>query len=100
MLWIYLLNQEVTMKTISLVFLLWLAAQTFSSAQDYYAQGEFKIAYGPNEQTEKVMRALDGDTLRLSNGQNLKLGGINTPELHDMTKLSPEAKQFGMEVWA
>ena len=53
-------------------------------------------------QTEPVVvdRVVDGDTFRLSNGQKLKLAGINAPELHDTPKLPQEAKRFKKETWA
>ena len=88
------------MKTVSLVFLICLTTQPFLMAQDYYAQGDFTLSSGEGGHIEKVSSALDGDTLRLSNGQNLKLAGINTPEIHNASILPQEAKQFGMEVWA
>lgn len=53
-------------------------------------------------QTELVAvdRVMDGDTFRLSNGQKLKLAGVNAPELHDTPKLPQEAKRFKKETWA
>lgn len=52
------------------------------------------------DQNYTVTRVIDGDTFKLSNGQNLKLTAVNAPELHDVTKLHQEAKRFGKEIWA
>jgi micrococcal nuclease len=40
-----------------------------------------------------VARAVDGDTLKLSNGERVRLIGIDTPELHYSEKLERDAKR-------
>lgn len=50
------------------------------------------------EQTYVVERAIDGDTLLLTNGERLRLLGVDTPETvhpsHPVELLGPEASQF------
>lgn len=53
----------------------------------------------PETEPVTVNRVMDGDTFRLSNGQKLKLAGVNAPELHDTPKLPQEAKRFQKEIW-
>jgi len=40
-----------------------------------------------------VSRAVDGDTLRLSNGENVRLIGIDTPESRDNSKLERDSRR-------
>lgn len=60
----------------------------------------FSQAAVPETESVTIQRVMDGDTFRLSNGQKLKLAGINAPELHDTPKLPQEARRFHKEVWA
>lgn len=87
-------------KWISLFLSLLLLVLPVSWAQDFYGQGPFKLSFGQNHRTGTVSRAVDGDTLKLSNGQTLKLASINAPEIHNTTRLHEEAKRFGKEIWA
>ena len=75
-------------KTIHLVLLFFL----FLAGGNLFAQVQ--------TETVTVDRVMDGDTFRLSNGQKLKLAGVNAPELHDTPKLPQEAKRFKKETWA
>lgn len=40
-----------------------------------------------------VTRVVDGDTLKLSNGQRVRLIGVDTPEMHYSNKLLKDAKR-------
>ena len=40
-----------------------------------------------------VQRVVDGDTLKLSNGERVRLIGIDTPELHKSKKLTRDARR-------
>ncbi len=42
-----------------------------------------------------VSRVLDGDTLKLDNGERVRLIGIDTPETHDNQKLSRDVARRG-----
>jgi len=54
----------------------------------------------PETEPISIKQVMDGDTFRLSNGQKLKLAGVNAPELHDTPKLPQEARRFKKEIWA
>ena len=59
----------------------------------------------PSVQSEKskdgfyyVSRVVDGDTLKLSDGERIRLTGVDTPEVHDSDKLLRDAKSSGKDV--
>ena len=43
-------------------------------------------------------RAVDGDTLKLENGERVRLIGIDTPEMHESAKLYRDSKKSGQDV--
>src|SRR3989338_6554583 len=45
-----------------------------------------------------VTRVIDGDTLELSNGQKVRLIGVDTPELHYSDKLLRDAKSSHRDI--
>ena len=45
-----------------------------------------------------VKRAVDGDTLVLGNNQRVRLIGIDTPEMHESSKLNRDAQRSGEDV--
>ena len=45
-----------------------------------------------------VERAVDGDTLKLSNGERVRLIGIDTPEVHESEKLYRDSRKSGQDV--
>lgn len=71
------------MKKAVFYLVLFLMTPPFLSAQDTYISA----------------RLIDGDTFKLSNGQKLKLAGINAPEIHDNAKLRDESRKFGKDIW-
>lgn len=46
----------------------------------------------------RVKRALDGDTLLLTNRDRVRLIGVNTPEVHESKKLYRDAERTGRDV--
>lgn len=44
-----------------------------------------------------VERAVDGDTLKLSNGDKVRLIGIDTPEMHESEKLYRDSRKSGQD---
>ncbi|TAM38739.1 hypothetical protein EPN54_04020 [bacterium] len=44
-----------------------------------------------------VARAVDGDTLKLENGERVRLIGIDTPEMHESSKLQRDARRSGQD---
>ena len=87
------------MKTVIWKAVLFLLIPSVCLAQDYSVQAKLTVPLGSEDQIYTVSRVIDGDTFRLSNGQNLKLAAINVPEIHDTTKLHQEAQKFGKDVW-
>ena len=47
-----------------------------------------------NYETGNVERVIDGDTIVLSNGEHIRLLGMNAPETTKKEKYSQEAKEF------
>ena len=45
-----------------------------------------------------VQRAVDGDTLKLENGERVRLIGIDTPEMHESDKLYRDSQRTGQDV--
>ncbi len=45
-----------------------------------------------------VERAVDGDTLKLENGERVRLIGIDTPEVHESVKLYRDSKKSGQDI--
>ncbi|MCX5706313.1 MAG: thermonuclease family protein [Candidatus Omnitrophica bacterium] len=45
-----------------------------------------------------VTRAVDGDTLKLENGERVRLIGIDTPEMHESNKLFRDAKRTNQDI--
>jgi micrococcal nuclease len=44
-----------------------------------------------------VERAVDGDTLKLANGERVRLIGIDTPEMHESEKLYRDSRKSGQD---
>lgn len=52
----------------------------------------------PTEESYYVERVVDGDTLKLSNKERVRLIGVDTPEVHYSDKLVRDAKKSGKDV--
>jgi endonuclease YncB( thermonuclease family) len=57
----------------------------------------FTFATSINAQDLRVARIIDGDTFELSDGQVLRLIGIDTPEVHSSSKLDRDAEEAGLD---
>ncbi|MCM8796636.1 MAG: thermonuclease family protein, partial [Candidatus Omnitrophica bacterium] len=71
---------------ICVAFMAWL----FSSAAKRYAQSDYEDIL--------VERVIDGDTLKLSSGERVRLIGIDTPEMHESEKLYRDARRSSQYV--
>jgi len=56
------------------------------------------IATAAFAETYTVERVVDGDTLKLTNGERVRLIGIDTPEVHPSKKLQRDAKRSGKDI--
>jgi len=45
-----------------------------------------------------VDRVIDGDTLKLANGERVRLIGIDTPEVHESVKLYRDSRKSGQDI--
>ncbi len=46
----------------------------------------------------RVKRVVDGDTLLLTNGERVRLIGVDTPEVHESKKLYRDAQRTGRDI--
>ena len=65
--------------------LVFLGVKTFTPANKPALYADRAVRY--------VQRAIDGDTLKLSNGERVRLIGVDTPELHYSDKLRRDASR-------
>jgi len=50
------------------------------------------------EKFYRVKRVVDGDTLLLTNGERVRLIGVDTPEIHESKKLYRDAERTGRDI--
>lgn len=62
-------------------------------------EGRISVPFGKNYDYNDIMvsRAVDGDTLKLENGERVRLIGIDTPETHESPKLYRDARKSGQD---
>ena len=60
-------------------------------------KGSFNYSFGKTVDYNDVLvnRVVDGDTLRLETGERVRLIGIDTPELHESSKLNRDSARTG-----
>ncbi|MGE5308580.1 MAG: thermonuclease family protein [Deltaproteobacteria bacterium] len=91
------------MRLVLLVLIAALAAGTFYSCQGGMTPGSgqaiVSIPFGRSYNYDDVLvsRAVDGDTLKLENGERVRLIGIDTPELHESAKLYRDSRRTGQD---
>jgi micrococcal nuclease len=58
------------------------------------------LPFGANYNYEDILvtRAVDGDTLKLENGERVRLIGIDTPEMHESNKLYRDSQKSGQDI--
>jgi micrococcal nuclease len=63
-------------------------------------KGKFTIPFGRSYDYSDiyVTRVIDGDTLKLENGERVRLIGIDTPEMHDSDKLYRDAQRTHQDI--
>ena len=62
--------------------------------------GKIFLPFGANYNYEDILvtRAVDGDTLKLENGERVRLIGIDTPEMHESNKLYRDSQKTNMDI--
>jgi micrococcal nuclease len=80
--------------------IIFLAAGCGNSQVDYSGEGKVSFPFGKayNYDDILVARAVDGDTLKLENGERIRLIGIDTPEMHESAKLYRDSKKSGQDL--
>jgi micrococcal nuclease len=71
-----------------------------SSKTGLNSTGKFSLLFGTNYNYEDILvtRAVDGDTLKLENGERVRLIGIDTPEMHESNKLYRDSQKTNMDI--
>jgi len=66
------------------------------------SESKFSIPFGKSYNYADILvkRAVDGDTLVLENGERVRLVGIDTPEMHESSKLYRDSQRTGQDVSA
>lgn len=62
--------------------------------------GAITIPFGASNDYNDILvtRAVDGDTLKLENGERVRLIGIDTPEMHESEKLYRDSQRSGQDI--
>jgi len=87
-------------KILTAIFILAAALVYFLSSPLSTQAFKFSFPFGkPNDyQNILVVKVIDGDTLKLENGQRLRLIGIDTPEMHQSNKLYRDAQRSRQDI--
>ncbi len=77
-----------------------LASGCGNSQVSFSDEGKVSLPFGRgyNYDDILVVRAVDGDTLKLENGERVRLIGIDTPEMHESEKLYRDSRKSGQDV--
>ncbi|MFC1805066.1 thermonuclease family protein [Candidatus Omnitrophota bacterium] len=65
-----------------------------------YSDGIISIPFGKTEKYANVYvkRVIDGDTILLQSGERVRLLGIDTPEMHESSKLHRDSRKSGQDL--
>lgn len=83
-------------------FLTLIVAFSFAASSKGYSFSGWKISFPFGQKADYndilVTRVVDGDTLKLGNGERVRLIGIDTPEMHDSNKLYRDSQRSHQDV--
>lgn len=90
-------------RFITLLAVLAIAAATNScDSSETHVTSEQKVSlpFGRSYSYDDILvvRAVDGDTLKLENGERVRLIGIDTPEMHESQKLYRDSRKSGQDI--
>ncbi|MFH1441379.1 MAG: thermonuclease family protein, partial [Candidatus Omnitrophota bacterium] len=71
------------------------------AAANYNSQkGEFNVPFGKTYDYSDILvqRVVDGDTIVLESGERVRLIGIDTPEMHESSKLYKDSKKTKQDI--
>ena len=89
-------KQTIPLLVMGLLFL-W-GSPFFVLAQDYEAKAKFTVPLVIDSIFHTVVRATDGDTLKLANGERVRLIGIDTPESSNNPKTRKDSQRTGQQI--
>jgi micrococcal nuclease len=71
-----------------------------NSQVNFSAEPKVSLLFGRSNNYEDILvdRVVDGDTLRLEDGERVRLIGIDTPEMHESDKLYRDSQKSGQNV--
>ena len=87
----------VTLLSLALIYVLF----AYEPVKVYYSEdGKFTIPFGRSYNYTNILvsRAVDGDTLKLENGERVRLIGIDTPEMHESEKLYRDSARSKQDI--
>lgn len=67
---------------------------------DYSQEAKVNVPFGKSYKYDDILvvRAVDGDTLKLENGERVRLIGIDTPEMHESDKLYRDSQRTSTDI--
>jgi micrococcal nuclease len=85
---------------LTVLFLIYSYAMEQARFSTDSGEGKISIPFGGSYDYNNILvaRAVDGDTLKLENGERVRLIGIDTPEMHESDKLHRDAQRSGQDV--
>lgn len=94
------------MKNIHILFIALLCSFSLVSCKQEpgmvhrYGENKVSIPFGESYNYTDILvtRAVDGDTLKLENGERVRLIGMDTPEMHESNKLYRDASHQHQDV--
>jgi len=96
------LRFDLKVRIIFLIILIFVPFnKTFSAGTAYDSdKAEFNVPFGRDYDYSDILvkRAVDGDTLLLDNGERVRLIGIDTPEMHESSKLYRDSKKANQDI--
>jgi len=91
-------------KLLTTLSILLIATASYAQGK-VYTETELKVQlpFGEANSTESskiytVERVIDGDTIKLTNGERVRLIGIDTPESHENDKAMRDSKRTGQDL--
>lgn len=79
-----------------LLFIVLLLAGVLSGARiSFSPSGDLRLSDETRPVQARVVKVYDGDTIRISSGEKVRLIGIDTPEIHTSSKLYRDAERTG-----
>jgi micrococcal nuclease len=90
------------MRKVFILLLFFPGLIAISGCDALYVSQESKVSvpFGKSYTYDDILvtRAVDGDTLKLENGERVRLIGIDTPEMHESSKLYKDSQRTNQDI--